>query len=150
MKSQSCNDAFPRSWVAISPSAAVKVTSLVTLPDAGTSLSPLLAKTVVCRAARWEALLTVVPFDELLWARSCCVVSSSSEILIHSKQNYLLLKQIDCRPFGTPYRVLTAINKRVGNNVQKKFLETFLFLEIPFCITTSVRTSSFTSIKPTD
>ena len=43
-------------------SAAVKITALLTLPAAGISVSPRLAADVLCRAARWEALWTVVSF----------------------------------------------------------------------------------------
>ena len=47
-------DSFP--WVIFS-SAAVKVTALLTLPAAVTNVSARMAAAVLCRAARWEALL---------------------------------------------------------------------------------------------
>ena len=109
--------------------AAVKVTAVLPPAAVAKCWYPRLAMAVLSHAGRWEAVWRVVSFPEwlyhaLVWAGSCCIVSSSSDfskLLIHPTRNYLLLKNSYDHLFGTPDRLLAEMNKE--NPTHRRFLK---------------------------
>lgn len=97
-------------------STAVKVTILLMLPVAETTISLLLAMAVLCGAAKCICAIgrrgCITHCSEQEGSVLFQLVQIFLKMLKQSNQNYLFLKYSSCQSFGTPDHLLTSISRK--------------------------------------